>query len=1133
MSDDDFDIDDMFDAFEDQPKLVSHLPPVPLVLSSASDPSPAAASASKNKRKRDPTDSPTLAPAQPSTKRSRSHGSADGQDADTVEIEAVVDDEPIPEALDERCCAAHNGNGTGNDAEQYDPEDVNSGSVQFTKANVSTRHEVVLPTGFDRAAYAEWVRQYPFTLDPFQEYSIYCIQRNESVLVAAHTSAGKTVVAEYAIAQALKNKQRVIYTSPIKALSNQKYREMLEEFGDVGLMTGDVTINPKASCLVMTTEILRSMLYRGSEVLREISWVVYDEIHYMRDKDRGVVWEETLILLPPTVHFVFLSATIPNAKQFAQWISKIHNQPCHVVYTDYRPTPLQHYIYPAGGNGVHMVVDEKGKFREENFQAAMAKLNTGEDDSAGGGKKSASGKDGGAKGGAGGGKKGAHASAQADIAKIVKLIMAKDYHPVIIFSFIKKQCETLALAMSKLDFNNDDEKALVDHIFSSAISSLSPDDQTLPQISNILPLLRRGIGIHHSGLLPILKETIEILFQENLLKVLFATETFSIGLNMPAKTVVFTKIEKFDGKEARHLTGGEYIQMSGRAGRRGLDDKGIVIMMVDQKIDSDKAKGMVKGVSDALYSAFRLGYNMILNLMRVEGVSPEYLIRNSFRQFQNNAELPKLQVQCKELEEVYRDMEVEDEHIVRTYFDAKFAAEMYARDVHDVIVHPSYSLPFLKLGRLVKVVVPSGAGSSAGADGDKVDLGWGVVVQYTKRKSVKAAEDDGRDVADAAINYFVDVVLVVDAASAAAAGTKHPELLRPVTVPEESSESSSVYEAMTQSGEVVVVPVMLPCIDAISSIAVAASAINTSAIARNSKDAKSAAKRVLVETQRRVVRKFGSIPTLDPIKDMGISDRKFAELVEKVARYQAVLATHPLTTAGDVERRERLYAAYKNKVDMSEKIRSVREKIRVCEAVQQLDELKARKRVLRRLGFTDDRDVITVKGRVACEVSSGDPLLLSEMLFNGVFNDLSVEQVVALLGVFTFQDRVGPHVAKPKLRDELAKPLQVLQEINKRIVTVCKEAKLEINEQEVLDMYKPDLMDVVYAWAQGAKFNQICKMTDVFEGSLVRNFRLLEELLKQMGNAAKAIGNQDLELKFAEGITKIKRDIIFANSLYL
>jgi len=188
--------------------------------------------------------------------------------------------------------------------------------------------------------------------------------------VAAHTSAGKTAIAEYAIAQSLKKKARVIYTSPIKALSNQKYRELAEEFKDVGLMTGDVTINT-ASCLVMTTEILRSMLYNGSEVVREMAWVIFDEVHYMRDKERGVVWEETMILLPEKVKYVFLSATIPNAREFAEWICKIKQQPCSVVYTDFRPTPLQHYLFPTGAEGIYLVVDETGKFREDNFARAI------------------------------------------------------------------------------------------------------------------------------------------------------------------------------------------------------------------------------------------------------------------------------------------------------------------------------------------------------------------------------------------------------------------------------------------------------------------------------------------------------------------------------------------------------------------------------------------------------------------------------------------------------------------------------------------------------------------------------------------------------------------------------------------
>ncbi len=441
-------------------------------------------------------------------------------------------------------------------------------------------------------------KTYPFPLDPFQSQATQYITRNESVLVAAHTSAGKTVVAEYAIAQSLREGQRVIYTSPIKALSNQKYRDLSEEFTDVGLMTGDITINPTATCLVMTTEILRSMLYRGSEVMREVAWVIYDEVHYMRDKERGVVWEESIILLPHKVRFVFLSATIPNARQFVNWIAKIHHQPCHVVYTNYRPTPLQHYVFAAGGEGLHLVVDEKGKFREANFQKAMAALQGGGKDMEGA-IAHAIGESGNGKGrkrkrtggpGGGGGKGG-----NTDLHRIVKLIMERNLNPVIVFSFSKKDCEKYALELNREDYTDDIEKDLIAQVYHNAIESLGEDDRKLPQVEALLPLLKKGIGIHHGGLLPILKEIVEILFSEGLIKALFATETFAIGINMPAKTVVFTNTRKWDGKDFRWVTSGEYIQMSGRAGRRGKDDRGIVIQMMDEKMEPSVCKGILYG----------------------------------------------------------------------------------------------------------------------------------------------------------------------------------------------------------------------------------------------------------------------------------------------------------------------------------------------------------------------------------------------------------------------------------------------------------------------------------------------------------------------------------------------------------
>ena len=206
-------------------------------------------------------------------------------------------------------------------------------------------------------------------LDPFQSRCIEAVDAGESVMRSAHTSAGKTVVALHAIAKSLAAGQRVVYTSPIKALSNQKYRELQQIFEDVGLMTGETSVDADASCLVMTTEILRNMLYKGHELVREVQWVIFDEVHYMRDKERGVIWEECIILLPHAVRFVFLSATVPNGVEFARWVAHLHGRRCHLVTTQYRPTPLQHWALPAGGEGLHLVLDESGTFHPASLAA--------------------------------------------------------------------------------------------------------------------------------------------------------------------------------------------------------------------------------------------------------------------------------------------------------------------------------------------------------------------------------------------------------------------------------------------------------------------------------------------------------------------------------------------------------------------------------------------------------------------------------------------------------------------------------------------------------------------------------------------------------------------------------------------
>jgi ATP-dependent RNA helicase DOB1 len=892
------------------------------------------------------------------------------------------------------------------------------------------RHQVALPPDYPYTNISEHkppaveAKTYGFQLDPFQRLSIYSIQRNESVLVSAHTSAGKTVVAEYAIAQCVKNNQRVIYTSPIKALSNQKYREFAAEFGDVGLMTGDVTINPTATCLVMTTEILRSMLYRGSEIMREVGWVIFDEIHYLRDKMRGVVWEETIILLPDKVRYVFLSATIPNAMQFAEWITKIHHQPCHVVYTDFRPTPLQHYFFPSGADGINLIVDEKGVFKEDNFQKSMSTIaeKEGDDPANAMAKRKGRGKD---KRLNKGGNKG-----PSDIYKIVRMIIKKQYNPVIVFSFSKRDCEAYALQMSTMVFNDDSEKAMVRKVFDSALETLSPEDKDLPQIQHLLPLLQRGIGIHHSGLLPILKETIEILFQEGLIKVLFATETFSIGLNMPAKTVVFTNVRKFDGYQQRWLTASEFIQMSGRAGRRGLDDRGIVIMMIDQQMEPDVAKSIVRGEQDKLNSAFYLGYNMVLNLLRVEGISPEFMLERCFHQFQNLASVSELEKELQKLDTEKSSMNIEDEAIIKAYYELRKQLDTYGEDMRNVIIHPNFCLPFMQPGRLVHV-----------KDGEH-DFGWGAVINFLRREPDKNSESLSPQE-----SWTLDVALECSD-QGFAPGTNAFNSLPPGIRPAVPGVKSKIE----------VVPVLLKCVYGISTFRIFPPRDITSQSDRTK------IQRALAEVMKRFP---DGIPKLDPIEQMNITDASFKDLIRKIEVMESRLVANPLHNS---PRLEALWNAYAAKVRVSDKIRELKKKISDAHAILQLEELKCRKRVLRRLQFINEDEVVQLKARVACEISTGDELMLSELLFNRFFNDMSPEDCAAVASCFVFEERVNE---APVLNDELARPLREIQKQAKIIAKVSVESKLAVNEEEYVQSFKWQLMPIIHAWANGKSFGEI------------------------------------------------------------
>ncbi|GER54977.1 helicase [Striga asiatica] len=973
-------------------------------------------------------------------------------------------------------------------------------SMVLVDEPVACLHHVSYPEGYvHRASLANQehstpAKEFPFTLDPFQLEAIRCLNSGESVMVSAHTSAGKTVVALYAIAMSLRNKQRVIYTSPIKALSNQKYREFKEEFSDVGLMTGDVTIDPNASCLVMTTEIWRSMQYKGSEVIREVAWIIFDEVHYMRDRERGVVWEESIVMAPKNSRFVFLSATVPNAKEFADWVAKVHQQPCHIVYTDYRPTPLQHYIFPSGGDGLYLAVDENGKFREDSFQKALNAINPMSEERKKENRKWQK--------GAVLGKSGE----DSDIFKMVKMIIMRQYDPVICFSFSKRECEFLAMQMSKMDLNSEDEKVNIENIFWSAMDMLSDDDKKLPQVSNMLPLLKRGIGVHHSGLLPILKEVIEILFQEGFIKCLFATETFSIGLNMPAKTVVFTNVRKFDGDKFRWISSGEYIQMSGRAGRRGIDERGICILMVDEKLEPPTAKTMLKGSADPLNSAFHLSYNMLLNQIRSEDGDPENLLRNSFYQFQADRSIPDLEKQAKALEKERDSIIIEEEDSLDNYYSLLQQYKSLKKDIRDIVNSPKYCLPFLQPGRLVSIQCTiNDEGSSSFSLNDEVT--WGVIINFERVKV--PSEDDVIEKPEDA-SYTVDVLTRCRVHKDEIA--KKTIKILPLKDPGEPAVISiPISQAILTC--IVVFHDFCYCIDSLSSIRLVIPKDLLPLEARENTLKK------VCEVLNRFAKE--GMPRLDPEDDMKVQNSSYRKASRRIEALENLFEKHEVAKSPLIE--QKLNVLHTKK-ELTAKIKLIKRTMKSSSVLAFKDELKARKRVLRRLGYITSDDVVELKGKVACEISSADELTLTELMFSGLLKDVKVEEMISLLSCFVWQEKLQ-EAQKP--RDELELLFTQLQD------TARKVAKVQIDVENFVSSFRPDVMEAVYAWARGSKFYEIMEMTPVFEGSLIRAIRRLEEVLQQLIQAAKSIGETDLETKFEDAVTKIKRDIVFAASLYL
>lgn len=442
-----------------------------------------------------------------------------------------------------------------------------------------------------------------YDLDRFQEEAIEAITHGHSVIVAAPTGAGKTVIAEYAVENCIEQNKRVIYTAPIKALSNQKYRDFQADYGDlIGIMTGDVVLNPNAPALIMTTEIFRNTIFDDITRLDDVEYVIFDEIHYINDIQRGTVWEESIIFAPQNIKFVCLSATMPNLRQFAKWMQSVRDCPIDVVEETERPVPLEHKLY-LQGYGVGALSDLKEVQRIEKIARMEDEWDEREW------------RDGGMP----------QKPIELDWNKVniiavdlIKHISKNKQFPCLYFCFSRKGCEEKSLMYANKGFLDDEKSAKILALYDELCQRYNI--QSAPNTEAFRELVTNGVAYHHAGMLPTLKEVVERLFTSGLLQLLFTTETFAVGINMPACSAVFESVEKFDGVGFRYLKTREYHQMAGRAGRRGIDTMGYVYARVSPRFsDYNEIKRIVTGKVEPIESQFNLSYSSILNLYDKHG----------------------------------------------------------------------------------------------------------------------------------------------------------------------------------------------------------------------------------------------------------------------------------------------------------------------------------------------------------------------------------------------------------------------------------------------------------------------------------------------------------------------------------
>ena len=915
----------------------------------------------------------------------------------------------------------------------------------------------------------DFAEGYSFDFDEYQVEACQAVEGGAGVLVAAPTGAGKTIIGEFAVHLALAQGRKAFYTTPIKALSNQKYNDLAERHGadKVGLLTGDSSINSEAPVVVMTTEVLRNMMYAGSSTLKGLGYVVMDEVHYLADRFRGPVWEEIIIGLPESIQLVCLSATVSNAEEFGEWLAEVRGE-MEVVVSERRPVPLYQHVL-VGNRLMDLFadvaptadLDDLATSYEVNpalVTIAKDEARTVRDDArrprgrSGKGKRTA---------GAGSDRYGGGAARQhqersryrpAHRAEAVRVLEHADLLPAIVFIFSRQGCDAAVrqLQSAHAHLTSPDEEAAILAIARRHTVGFSDEDLRALGYDLFVDGLLRGVAAHHAGVLPALKECVEECFEAGLIKVVFATETLALGINMPARSVVIEKLVKFNGEAHVDVTPGEYTQLTGRAGRRGIDVEGHAVVVWQPGMDPRAVAGLASKRTYPLRSAFRPTYNMAVNMLnRMPRTQVRTVLELSYAQFQTDRSVVGLARRLARTSGDYDDLAAQAACDRGDYME-------YARirdEIHRIEASAAQQdkaarrdeterlLTALRPGDILRV--PSGRSQ-----------GWVVVID-----NAHVSAQEGPRPTVMTMDRQVRRLSLTDFPTA-------PETIGKVKVPKHFQSRDPSHR---------------------HSLAAA--------------------------FRQRLDQLDTAPPHVRPQGALGPAQRaQIAELRDR-------LAGHPCHTCPDREaharwaekalRAERDAKGLEQQV--SRRTRSIAERFdKICTVLGSLGYLRA--------GEGDDLEV-TTDGRTLAQIYSEDDLVVAECIRDGVLDGLSAPQLAGVLSVFTYEPRKGDEhrpQRMPDLRSNEAYDL--IRQVARRIALVERDARLEAD----IDL-PAGFSQAAHDWCAGEPLADILDESDMSAGDFVRWARLVVDIADQVATAA---GPGDLRETCHEVRHRMQRGVV-------